>query len=537
MSGASRGPSAVGRWLLLGLSGAAGLGAAGCGEDALSEFQPRIELEPERAEFGVGVVDRDNRLTLTVKNQGTARLLLQGFRFEPSDGIFRVHEAPEGVAAAASQPLVLSFVPAAPKVEYRGTLVILSNDPAEPELQVPLHGVGGVRNLEVFPREIDFGVVDEGTVARRTLEIRNTGGDPLVISGLVFTSTSTDLRFEARFTQTVVPAQTSTTVSFRYSPVDLGGDRGVLSIDSNDEDEPRVEVPVRAHANLAPRAVAWGCKTEFGQVGCEGRERIRRLSLGLRDRVGLDGRESADPEGRELDSYRWVVVARPPGSSAAVFHSTEDRQLRRSATGDLEIDQTGAYDLRLIVKDNRGLESFDTPESHVLIAPKDLEIFLRWDLATDVDLHFVRPGGQVGDYGNRQVGTSTGTDCSTYNRRPNWGRLETELDDPSLDIDVVEARGPEIVSLDFPETTGAYAVYAHYCDSRAVNADTQVRVEVRVRGEVVATIPETGPGYRLASGELWEAARVIWDPITSSAFVTELSNTSPVMRPGLCRAE
>lgn len=510
---------------------------AACGDDALSEFQPRIEVEPERADFGVGIVDRDNLLTLSVKNQGTARLLLGGFRFEPDDGIFRVHEAPEGIAAAAAQPLVLAFVPRAPKVRYSGTLIILSNDPTEPELAVPLLGEGGVRNIEVFPAEIDFGVVDEGTVARRPLEIRNTGGDPLVISSLVFTSTSADLRFEARFTQTVIPALTSTTVSFRYSPVDLGGDVGTLTIESNDEDEPTLVVPVRAFANLAPRAVAWGCKTEFGQVGCDGRERLRRLSLGLRDQVGLDGRESSDPEGRAIDSYRWVVVLRPAGSSAAVFHSTEDRQLRRSATGDLEIDQTGSYDLRLIVKDHRGLDSFDTPESHVLVAPKDLEVFLRWDLATDVDLHFVHPAGLVGDYGNGQVGTSTGGDCSTFNRRPNWNRPETELDDPSLDIDVVEGRGPEIVSLDFPESGGAYKVYAHYCDSRNVNAATNVRVEVRVRGEVVATVPESGPGYSLASGELWEAASVIWDPLTSTAMVTDLSNTSPVSRPGLCRAE
>lgn len=510
---------------------------AACGDDTLSEFQPRIEVEPERADFGVGVVDRDNLLTLTVKNQGTARLLLTGFRFEPDSGIFEVHQAPEGVAAAATQPLVLSFIPAAPKVEYTGTLFVLSNDPAEPELAIPLSGVGGIRNIEVFPAEIDFGVVDEGTVARRPLEIRNTGGDPLVISRLVFTSTSVDLRFETSFAQVTVPAQTSTTVSFRYSPADLGRDTGVLTIDSNDEDEPRLSVPVRAMANLAPLAVAWGCKTEFGQVGCDGRERVRRTTLGLRDRVGLDGRDSADPEARPLDSYRWVLVQRPAGSSAAVFHSTEDRQLRRSATGDLEIDQTGSYDLRLIVKDARGLESFDTPESHVLIAPKDLEVFLRWDLATDVDLHFVRPGGIVGDYGNRQARTSTGSDCSTYNRAPNWNRPETELDDPSLDIDVVEARGPEIVSMDFPQSNGAYLVYAHYCDSRSVGVPTNVRVEVRVRGVVVATVPESGPGYALASGELWEAARVIWDPITSMASVTDLSGTSPVLRPSLCRTQ
>ena len=59
----------------------------------------------------------------------------------------------------------------------------------------------------------------------------------------------------------------------------------------------------------------------------------------------------------------------------------------------LEVDAPGTFDLRLTVRDERGLESLDTPESHVLITPKDLSVLLRteriflypWQRSTPID--------------------------------------------------------------------------------------------------------------------------------------------------------
>lgn len=193
--------------------------------------------------------------------------------------------------------------------------------------------------------------------------------------------------------------------------------------------------------------------------------------------------------------------------------------------------RVGRYVLRLVAKDDRGLESFDTPESRVAILPKDLEIYLTWDLATDVDLHLVRPGGVVGDYGSGSVGTSTGSDCSTFNRSPAWGAVGQRADDPNLERDVVSARGPEVISLDFPED-GVYTAYAHYCDSRHVNTNVHAWLEVYVRGEAVQRVPIMD-GARVLPGELWEAALISWDAATNTAQVSP--GTAQVsLRPELC---
>jgi ASPM-SPD-2-Hydin domain-containing protein len=478
-------------------------------------------------------------MMLTVKNKGSGDLVVSGVAFDPaSQTIFSARDVPASLTPQAMRPMTVVFVPERAHEVYDAVLLVRSNDPMHPEVKVPLHGTGGVRKIEVVPASIDFGIVNEGTAPRRSIEIKNTGGDPLIISGVTFTSTSMDLTLVqsglVRAGGTIQP-KTSTVVELVYSPVDLGADRGVVEIASNDETTPVVSVPVTGRANLAPIAVAFECEEppSPNQIGCDGAALTRQLTSGFRKIVGLDGRMSRDPEGFAISDYRWTIVRKPADSMAVVFFSTNDIAQRKRATGEIEVDKIGSYDLRLIVKDDRGLESFDKPESHVLILPRDLEVALRWDLSADVDLHFVRPGGRPGDYGSGAAGTSTGSDCSAFNRTPNWSDPMSRLDDPSLDKDDVIGRGPEVVSLDFPEDGGTYHVFGHYCDSRHVGVPVDAIVEIYVRGVLQERIPMLDPGLSMRPGELWHAADVTWHAAGPSVVV-ETSTATPILMPNLC---
>jgi hypothetical protein len=513
------------------------LALAGCPDETLTKVLSCIEVDPIAIDFGEGIVDQENVAILTVKNCGEGNLELFSMTvMHEGEAVFSVGDFPKLIGPIDDDEVAIVFIPRAAHAMYRGTLIIASNDPARPEVSVSLQGVGGVREIEVFPESLDFGTVNEGTAPRRAIEIRNIGKDPLNVSSVVLTSTSVDMRLApGTFTTGVVLPGTSTVVEVVYSPVDLGRDEGVVEIASNDEDEPMVYVPVIGNANLAPRAIAWGCDKPLvpGSFGCDGMEKRRIITAGFRRFIGLDGRESSDPEGTRIVSYEWKRIERPPGSMANPFHSADDRSMFNNATGDIQVDVVGMYDLRLIVKDERGVESLDKPESHVIISPRDLEIALRWDLSTDVDLHVVRPGGDVGDYGNGAVYTSTGADCSAFNRRPNWGDLDSRHDDPSLDKDDVTGRGPEIISLDSPEDGGEYRAYAHYCDSRMRMISTGVTIEVYVRGELAGMVPAMN-GYSLTSGEVWQGARVVWHEQGPSVTITDDSAMPPVMMPELC---
>ncbi len=507
----------------------------GCDGSELSKLNPRIVVEPEALDFGDGIIDQDNIVPLLVKNRGAGVLEISGVSVEPQTGVFSASlaslEAP--LMPNEERTLDVIFRPSTPKEVYNAELLIQSNDPLNETLRVPLTGVGGIREIEVFPEEIDFGLVNEGTAPRMTLEIRNIGGDPLIVSEVVWTSTSADMQLvDGTFLSGTVMPMTSTTVEVVYSPIDLGGDFATITIRSNDEDEPEVIVPVRGRANLAPRAIAYICNKVIDQFGCLEEDRRKRISAGFGGSMGLDGTDAFDPEGGDIQEFSWAIIEKPEDS--LLSRPFTDRETE-SATGDFPVDQIGRYLVRLTVRDERGLQSIPGEDSDVWVTPKDLEVLLRWDLDTDVDIHLVQPGGTLGDYGSGRVGTSTGSDCSTFNRAPNWGDIAVNTDDPGLDKDEVSGQGPERISIDDPETQGPYTVWAHYCDSRGVGINVFATVEVWVKGELIQTIPEQD-GVRLDPSQAWEAARITWDPQAETATV-EPSAAVPVDMPQLCQLQ
>jgi hypothetical protein len=511
------------------------LASLACSPDPLTKLRPLIDVQPPSLDFGEGIVGENNTMMLMVTDKGSGDLVISDVQFTPAgQDVFSAPDVPKTITESMTRPLAVVFVPHKAHEVDDATLLIHSNDAMHPEVKIPLHGTGGVRKIDVEPKSIDFGIVNEGTAPTRSIQIMNTGGDPLIITSITLTSTSSEMKLvPSGFVASggMIMPKTSTAVSVVYAPVDLGTDNATIVILSNDETTPTVDVPVTGRANLAPLAIAYECDRPSipNPIGCDGAMLVRQITAGFMKDVGLDGRQSHDPEGAPLTDYRWVIVQKPASSNVVPFFSTADITQRMRATGEIQIDQIGTYDLLLIVKDDHGLESFDKPESHVMLFPRDLEIALRWDIATDVDLHFVRPGGRPGDYGTGVAITSTGSDCCAYNRQPSWGTAGM----PMLDRDDVIGRGPEVVSVDAPEDGATYLVYAHYCDSRHVGAPVDVVAEIYVRGVLAQRVPMMDPGFTLASGDLWQAAQVTWHASGPNATVVSTS-TSTVLMPSLC---
>ncbi|MEO1334186.1 MAG: choice-of-anchor D domain-containing protein, partial [Myxococcota bacterium] len=398
-----------------------------CGEDPLSRLEPRIEVSPASLAFQDACVGIDNEASVIIRNLGDGDLLIDDLE---TFGAFTAEFEKGVVAAQQSETVRVLFRPTAAGVRVEGGLQIRSNDPLRPVVTVPLQGVGGQRNIAVNPSAVDFGIVNEGAPQTQSIEVINSGGSPLRITGLVWTSTSIDLTPGAWPTPPFdVAPKTSVLLDVVYDPADLGADRAILFIDSDDNDQPSLEIPVVGRANLAPRAIAWTCPMIFGRIACPVGEQARVATAGLGRILRLDGLSSFDPEGAPIASYEWTMIRRPSNANASVFFSNDD-VARQRATGELQVDQVGTYEVRLTVRDERGLasDSIVQTESTVAIRPKDLEVRLVWDIATDVDLHFVRPGGALTDYGSGREGSSTGSDCSPFNRAPDWGESGRNID-------------------------------------------------------------------------------------------------------------
>lgn len=491
----------------------------GCGDEVLTPVESALDASPALLDFGEGCVSETTTRTFTLRNVGRAPARLAKATILPESAPFSVELPEEALAPGHAVEIEVGFAPTEAGRPVEGRLVVRTRDGAS--VEVDLTGRGGRPEL-LAPSRLDFGVVDEGSSVVREVAIRNAGCAPLFVREVVWTSTSTDLApLDAGLAHVVLSPRSAERVGIRYAPEDLGPDRGRLIVVLQEPEGSEVEVEVVGEANLRPRVELVACRAPSREgVGCAPGEGRAELTAGVDQLVLLDARGSADPEGSAL-RYLWSVSERPDGSRAVPFPAPE-----AEGTADLLLDRSGRYRVEVRARDDRGLDSLPAA---VLVTPRDLEVFLDWDVATDVDLHLVRPGGWVGDYGSGVPGRSAGSDCSTFNRAPDWGEPGLALDDPRLDRDAVATAGSEQAGLDLPQP-GGYRVYAHHCDSQDVRVGTEVRLEIRSRGRLVGSF---GP-RRLAPGELWPGAELVWD--ADGAVLEARALREPVTaRPDVCR--
>ena len=493
-----------------------------CGEP-LAELDPDIAVDPAALDFGTVRPGFPTLDVVDVGNRGSGGLDLRSVTIVPDDAGFTLTSFPRRVGAGTAEPIGLQLLVNGPGA-VSAELIIESDDDDTPRLVVPLTGEGGVARLVVSPDPIDFGLVNQGPGASRSVTLLNDGLDNLTI-------TSATLRDDVGFvvTAAVLPVnlgpQESVTVTVALQPdatMIAGGEPSlsdVLVVDSSIGDR---DVLVRADVNLAPIARV-----------VERDSRRNPIKVGVNDVVVADGSETVDPEG-DAFTYLWSVAARPEGSITALIGQGQP-QVRVTP------DVVGAYAVRLRATDVRG--AFD--EDDLALLPRDLALVLEWTASgsagcrafsdaqcdafsaadrqrnccgqSDLDVHLVGPGGVLGDYGScpgtcedidfcaeesdAHVDTcrQTGLDCAFANRTPEWGAVG-RADDPRLDIDDVSGGGPEVISLNEP-VDGIYRVVVHYCLDR--NDEPSIAT-VRIFEEGLV-LRETAP-QAIVEGQAWVAA-------------------------------
>jgi hypothetical protein len=118
--------------------------------------------------------------------------------------------------------------------DYLDTLVVESNVPTMPRVNVPLHLLAIAAPDVVAADSVgDFGAVMLGSIAAETLIVANAGVNPLVVSAI----TSDHPSFTADPGAFSLAPSESRIVTVRFAPVDPGAASGVLTIASNDPDE------------------------------------------------------------------------------------------------------------------------------------------------------------------------------------------------------------------------------------------------------------------------------------------------------------
>jgi hypothetical protein len=493
--------------------------ACQCGE-VVQALEADIAVQPESIAFSQSIVGQPSQARLQIGNRGTARLTLSA-RVEPADqGIEIV--APDEVRAGLAEDATVVFTPLARRA-FAADVVITSNDPDTPELRVPVTGEGGPPDVVIEPNPIDFGLVNEGVPRGVSVTLRNQGFDTAGINSIGFAQNVGFTVVDAPGAAPPFALEPGATRAIEVA-LDVNAAIAQNAIDGVLEDELVVthadgeeRARVTARVNLAPIAVAVEEVTRRSSI----KVTIGRVVL-------VDGSETVDPEG-DAFSFTWALVERPAGSTAALIGqgAPETR---------VTPDVVGRYLVNLRAVDEHGAVG----EADLEILPRDLSVVLTWTGEdNDLDLHLIRPGGTLGDYGSCPDGCSEaqcgeftddnptcrsiGTDASFQNRSPEWGALG-RVDDPRLDVDDVSGGGPEIISVDQPED-GIWRVVVHHCEDPLVEGGAAT-VRILEEGiEVFASGPES-----LGQGDAWSAVTMTraagqWEAFIAGPGIVESQPT------------
>ncbi len=96
-------------------------------------------------------------------------------------------------------------------------------------------------NIIVTPSTLGFGNVNLSATADRTLTISNTGTDTLNVTGITSTNARFSVTSAASFS---VAAGAQQTATVRFAPTAAGNQSGMLTIASNDPDQPTFAIPI-----------------------------------------------------------------------------------------------------------------------------------------------------------------------------------------------------------------------------------------------------------------------------------------------------
>jgi len=136
--------------------------------------------------------------------------------------------------------------------EKSAFLYIVSNDPDNPVVEIPIHGYGDAPVIEVNPLETDRGVVYLGCEDVTFVEINNLGNMDLIIDSLDFwISPPNDFSLIQPVFPLVVSPGSTEVIEAIYAPEDLISDIAMIDINSNDPVEPQVTVDLAATSDYS----------------------------------------------------------------------------------------------------------------------------------------------------------------------------------------------------------------------------------------------------------------------------------------------
>ncbi|MBS1150524.1 MAG: hypothetical protein H6Q89_2222 [Myxococcaceae bacterium] len=459
---------------------------AACRPPSTVGVKPQLVPPTGDQDFGVVPVLNQKSLDIPILNVGRGDLELKSVTLK-DPGIFTLVSAPSTIVAGETANVVVKFVPLKEQ-DYSDTLVLESNDEANPIIEVKLLGKGSTRALmQVDPMVLDFGRVAECSSVVKTFTITNKGTADLIVEELSFTDGSSPAFAFVGSSKTPaivkfkdpngLPGKIQLTVKFTVAAGSMGAAMGSIKIRGTDPDNREVLLMLKGDVNRAPVPV------------------IAPLGNGAPGlTVTLDGSGSSDPDADNPITFKWTMRSKPLSSDTDFLAAT-------SAMTSMRLDPLvpGAYEVQLDVTDALGVKNCQPARATVVATPaQKLLVEMFWDNAkTDIDLHVLRtPTSKLG---------MAPDDAYYANPAPEWGQIGAN-DDPIFIRDALTGYGPELFGYVNPIDT-TYRLVAEFANEH-LDPNPKSKVTVRiylygvVKGEFTRTLEK--------AGNRWIIADVAW---------------------------
>jgi subtilisin family serine protease len=186
--------------------------------------------------------------------------------------------------------------------DFEKEITITSNDPDEGEVVVPadLHVIDAP-DVEVVPLALDFGPLYIGLTSTLPITIFNAGTEVLEVSSLAIDNAE----FTADLTPFSVSPYGAVMLDVVYTPATEGAVSGMLTISTNDPDEPEIEVSLSGEGVIPPEIeVDPASVTEVAMQGMVVSENITVCNTGGSDLVYDVGAVQAD----RVQVYDYLFV-------------------------------------------------------------------------------------------------------------------------------------------------------------------------------------------------------------------------------------
>ncbi len=254
----------------------------GCGPSASlvgAGLAPRIQVTPRPLDLGEVALGEEQRGTLTITNVGVGTLSVSSLQIlddQQRISLVSPPALPLSLEAGAEASVEVRYLASEPDAEVTASLVVGSNDPLSPRVNVPLFAVTPGAALRVVPSAAHFGLLDAGDARDLDVLALASGTAPVTLESVSLSGPG------AAWFELVTPLPSSALV---LEP----GDSVLLTVRAL-PDEAAVSAGGAAASlvftTLEAPVVESALTFVSGSEGCQPRAQVSSLNLGA-VRVGL----------------------------------------------------------------------------------------------------------------------------------------------------------------------------------------------------------------------------------------------------------